>query len=81
MEISEGRSLNHGRFILNDASGNEVRGDVRIQYLVNQGGIKEYCFTFYEDSGKFRFALDVTDTIQLTDLYGYQSGTPHFVRQ
>lgn len=80
-EISEGRSFSHGRFILTDANGKEVRGDVRIKYLVNQGGEREYCFTFYEDSGAFRFAMDATDTIQLTDLYGYQSGTPHFVRQ
>ena len=81
LEINEGRSLQHSRFILKDASGSEVRGDVRIQYLVNQGGDKEYCFTFYEDSGKFRFAMDAVDTIQLTDLYGYQSGEPHFVKQ
>ena len=80
-EITEGRSLSHGRFILTDANGKEVRGDVRIQYLVNQGGVKEYCYTFYEDSGVFRFAVHAESTIQLTDLYGYQSGEPHFIRQ
>ena len=81
LEINEGRSIYHGRFILTDASGNEVRGSIYIQYLINQSGNREDFFTFYEDSGDLRFALGVTDTIQLTDLYGNQSGTPHFVRQ
>ena len=82
LEISEVYTTNRrARFVLTEADGSEVRGDVRIMYLVNQGGEKEYCFTFYDDGGKLCFALDVTDTMFITDLYGYQSGEPHFILQ
>ena len=78
--ISEGKDIYHGRFALVDQGGVTRNGNVQIQYLLNQGGNREYCFTFYEDDGTFMFALNVTDTVQLTDLYGYQSGDPHFRR-
>ena len=82
LEITEHtRAPSRARYILTDAAGKENRGDIRIQYQLNPEGEKEYCFTFYDDSGYFRFAMEVTSTIQLTDLYGYQSGEPHFVLQ
>ena len=81
LTISAGSDIYHGKFTLLD-QGNVTRtGNVQIQYLLNQGNIKEYCFTFYEDDGKFVFAFHVTDTIQCNDIYGYQSGEPHFIRQ
>ena len=80
LEISTVYTTNRrARFILTEADGTEVRGDVRIMYLVNQGGLKEYCFTFIVTAANS--ALDVTDTMFITDLYGYQSGEPHFILQ
>lgn len=74
-------TIQRARFTLTKADGSEVHGDVRIMYLLNQGGEKEYCFTFYADSSRLCFALDVTDTMFITDLYGYQSGEPHYILQ
>ena len=76
--VSNGSDINHARFELIDQGGVTHTGNVQIQYLINQGGKREYCFTLYEDNGTFIYAFGMTDTIQLTDLYGYQSGDPHF---
>ena len=81
LEIYDGRSIYHGRFEITGADGRTQKGSVRLQYQRNQDGEKEFCFTFYADSGKTVFALEATDTIQLTDLYGRQSGEPHYIRQ
>ncbi|MBR4201881.1 MAG: hypothetical protein IKQ91_11560 [Oscillospiraceae bacterium] len=81
LEIDEGRTDSRGRFELTGADGKSVRGEVRLQYLRNQSGEKEFCFSFYTDSGELSFAVDAVDTVQPTDLYGYQSGEPHFIRQ
>ncbi len=80
-EIYDGRSIYHGRFALTDSDGKEERGDVRLQYRYNQDGEKEFCFTFYGDNGTIYYTLDASGSIPLNDLFGYQSGELHFIRQ
>lgn len=80
-EIYDGRSIYHGRFALTDADGKEELGDVRLQYRYNQDGEKEFCFTFYGDNGTIYYTLDASGSIPLNDLFGYQSGELHFIRQ
>ena len=80
-EIYDGRSIYHGRFALTDADGKEEHGDVRLQYRYNQDGKKEFCFTFYGDNGTIYYTLDASGSIPLNDLFGYQSGELHFIRQ
>ena len=80
-EIYDGRSIYHGRFALTDSDGKEERGDVRLQYQYNQDGEKEFCFTFYGDNGKIYYTLDASGSIPMNDLFGYQSGELHFIRQ
>ena len=80
-EIYDGRSIYHGRFALTDADGKEERGDVRLQYQYNQDGEKRFCFTFYGDNGKIYYTLDASGSIPMNDLFGYQSGELHFIRQ
>ena len=80
-EIYDGRSIYHGRFALTDADGKEERGDVRLQYRYNQDGEKRFCFTFYGDNGKIYYTLDASGSIPMNDLFGYQSGELHFIRQ
>lgn len=80
-EIYDGRSIYHGRFALTDADGKEQRGDVRLQYQYNQDGEKEFCFTFYGDNETIYYTLDASGSIPMNDLFGYQSGELHFIRQ
>ena len=80
-EIYDGRSIYHGRFALTDSDGKEELGDVRLQYRYNQDGEKRFCFTFYGDNGKIYYTLDASGSIPMNDLFGYQSGELHFIRQ
>ena len=80
MTISKGSDIYHGTYQYTDANGKTVSGKVQIQYLISPMNDRSYCYTFYQNSGKFDFALNVVNTVQCDDLSGYQSGDPHFVR-
>lgn len=78
--ITDGSDIYHGNYTYTDGGGNSTSGEVKLEYTLNPDSSQEFWYTFYNNDGSFWQAFGVTGDIPLDDIYGGQSGFPHYTR-
>ena len=78
--VTEGSDIYHGNYTYTDGGGNSTNGEVKLEYSLTPDSTEEYWYTFYNNDGSLWQAFGVTGDIPLDDIYGGQSGFPHYTR-